>query len=111
MTYIIAGKYKDRTFLMADCISSDVNDGKKYFVDKIVRSESIRNSFYSMSGNSFLLRSLYALDVRLSQVNIQSDFFRGNSWINQLVEIFKLDIAHSSIKLKLVVFQSFEQYS
>lgn len=65
MTFIVAGKLRNKTFLMADCVVTGP-DGKT-FTDKVRKAESVANTFFTLAGGAFLDGCLWAFDMRLAQ--------------------------------------------
>ncbi len=91
MTYIIAGKLEDSTFLMADSIATFKQDYKNSYTltDKITKLESsIEETYYSLAGGGVISSIIYAYDRWLSKIrNESNDFITGEKSINHIERI------------------------
>ncbi len=60
MTYILAGKI-DNTFIQTDCIIGKGNDS--YFGNKLLKFQTIHNTFHSCIENAYFNNALSYLDA------------------------------------------------
>jgi hypothetical protein len=91
MTHIVAGKLADRTFMMADCISTEHGTRKRKFVEKLCKLESSEDTFFSMAGNVFIDNCVHTLDVWYTVNNIKksNDFCTGEVSFNDLKNLIE----------------------
>ena len=101
MTYIIAGKLKDRTFMMVDAIITNEKTRKKTFRNKLVKLDSSYETYYSMSGIAFIDNCIRVYDDWLSQNNKENDFITGEESIKRLIKIIDKMLASCPVKVKL----------
>lgn len=89
MTYIVAGKTKNSTFLMADCISTN-EDNNYTLTDKLVKLDSsCEETYFSMCGNPFILNCILTINLWFKVSNRTNDFIYGEESIKIFVEVIK----------------------
>jgi len=107
MTYIVGGKFNQKTFLMVDSIVSDKN-GKiinKTFTIKLKKLDSSKDTYFCLTGPEFFSNSLQILDTFFLYTNIKSDFINNNHDIEKLKEtIQKIGVARKNNELKKGMF-------
>jgi hypothetical protein len=88
MTYIVAGKTKDNTFLMADCIVTNSIMKINTIRDKVIKLDSSENeTYFTLCGNPFIENCIRTLDLWFNLTNRTNDFINGETSFNSLVEI------------------------
>tara|TARA_R110002126_G_scaffold291083_1_gene450366 strand:- start:2418 stop:3095 length:678 start_codon:yes stop_codon:yes gene_type:complete len=107
MTYIVGGKFNQKTFLMVDSIVSDKNGEiiDKTFKIKLKKLDSSKDTYFCLTGPEFFSTSLQMLDEFFLHTNIKSDFINNNHDIEKLKEtIQKIGLARKNNKLKKGMF-------
>lgn len=86
MTYIIAGKSKNKTFLMADCLVRTI-DNDITLGDKVIKLESSLNeTYFTSTGTEIFAHSIGMLDEWYIANEEKNDFISGDKSINKLIE-------------------------
>jgi hypothetical protein len=98
MTYILSGIYNNNPFLMVDCIiTSNKPDGtvEYKFTNKLKKLDSVKNTFYAITGNHELSSAInlydnwLLIDNQTKDLLINNTIINSNSDIYEIIEIFK----------------------
>jgi hypothetical protein len=89
MTYIVAGKLKNSSFLVADCIVNNAETSQKTFIDKVSKLDSSENLFYSLTGIQFIDNAVRSYDWWLHIKNRNNDFIKGMNSFNELLLVIQ----------------------
>ncbi len=89
MTYIIAGKKQNSTFMMADTIVTNVETKQKTIVNKMIKLESSKSTYYTFTGVQFIDNCVRTYDFWLSNTKRESDFISGVNSIKELQSVIK----------------------
>jgi hypothetical protein len=88
MTYIVAGKFNNNTFLMTDCVGTPPN-GKHMFCNKLVKLKSTMNETYStITGYDSFQTAINLFDRKCFENDIIFDVENKNH-INEILEIYE----------------------
>jgi hypothetical protein len=87
MTYIIAGIQNNIPFLMVDCISLN-KEKKKSFSNKLIKLESSKNTYFTLTGNQLLSDAIRLYDNWLFSNNKINDFITGSDSIDSAIDFF-----------------------
>jgi len=89
MTYIVAGRFKEKTFLMTDCVGTPPN-GEHMFCNKLIRLKSTVNETYStITGYDTFQVAINLFDRKCFENDIIFDVENENH-INEILEIYGL---------------------
>lgn len=89
MTYIIAGKKQNSTFMMADTIVTNSEATKKTIINKIIKLESSESTYYTFTGVQFIDNCVRTYDFWLKNTKRENDFISGKNSIKELQLVIK----------------------
>ncbi len=92
MTYIIGGKKDKKTFLMVDCIATEIikNEKKETLTVKVNKLKSSnKTSYYCITGPEYCSLCLRILDDWLNHNNTKSDFINNSDDRDKLKKVIK----------------------
>lgn len=89
MTYIIAGKLPNSTFMMSDCIVTNSQTNENTFFHKMIKLTSSISTYYSFTGVQFIDNCVRTYDFWLNMHNKVNDFVDGTNSINELKKVIE----------------------